>query len=317
MMKTITRRLILVLTLVLITTWVPGSVMASKGADLLELQQVSDNVYAIVGPYGNRTSENLANNATFGFVITSDGVVLIDSGGSHLGAAAIESRIQEITDKPVKVVISTGGQDHRWLGNGYFKQRGARIITSAAAMADHRERARDQLFVLSNLVGESGMAETEAVYADETFDDALKLEIGGVRIELVKVGPAHTPGDTLVWLPSERVVFTGDVVYVGRMLGVIGVSSSSHWINAFDSMAALEPAVIVPGHGPATKLSRARADTYDYLVFLRETIGSFMDEGGDITAVGSLDQSRFSYLENFTELRGRNAQRVFEEMEWE
>lgn len=290
---------------------------AMDGGGDLRLQEVADRVYAVVGPYGNRTPENLGDNATFGVVVTDEGVVLIDSGGSYLGAAAIDQLIKQVTDKPVKIVINSGGQDHRWLGNGYFKAGGAHIIASDAAVSDQRARRQDQMFALGNLVGEKGMAGTEAVYADETFDESLRFTLGGTTFELRKVGPAHTPGDSLIWLPDRRIVFSGDVVYVGRMLGVISVSSSRHWLEAFETMAALEPLAIVPGHGPASDLTRARADTFDYLQFLRETVGAFMEAGGSITDIGSLDQSRFAYLEDYDSLKGRNAQQVFQEMEWE
>jgi glyoxylase-like metal-dependent hydrolase (beta-lactamase superfamily II) len=283
----------------------------------LRLQQIGERVYAIVGPFGNRTPENLGNNATFGFVVTDAGVVLIDSGGSERGAAAIAALIKQVTDQPVKIVINTGGQDHRWLGNGYFKQRGARIIASAAAVADQRARLNEQLLRLRNLVGAEGLAGTEPVYANETFDGDMTFSHGETRFELRLVGPAHTPGESLVWLPEARIVFSGDVVYVGRMLSVRPYSNSAHWIDAFETMASLEPVTIVPGHGPATDLARARADTLDYLVFLRETVGAFMEAGGDIAQIGSLDQSRFVYLEDHASLQGGNAQQVFQELEWE
>ncbi|MET0067401.1 MAG: MBL fold metallo-hydrolase [Candidatus Thiodiazotropha sp.] len=294
-----------------------GFATAASASEPLKLHKISDDIYAVVGPYGNRTPENLGNNATFGVVVTDEGVVLIDPGGSYQGAEAIDSLIRQVTDKPVKIVINSGGQDHRWLGNGYFKQRGAKIIASAAADDDHRARLQDQMFVLGNLVGAEGMKGTDPVYADETFEDRMTLNFGGKTFELLKVGPAHTPGDSLVWLPQAGVVFSGDVVYVGRMLGVLAYSKSSHWIEAFETMAALEPKTVVPGHGAPTDLAQARQDTLDYLVFLRESVGAFMEEGGDITRIGSIDQEQFSYLEDYTTLKGRNAQQVFQEMEWE
>jgi glyoxylase-like metal-dependent hydrolase (beta-lactamase superfamily II) len=304
---------LLMLTIVSLTS----IVRAADGGHELQLQQVSDDAYAVVGPFGNRSPENLGNNATFGFVVTDEGVVLIDSGGSHQGAAVIEALIRQVTDQPVKVVINSGGQDHRWLGNGYFKQRGARVVASAAAVADQRARVEEQMFMLHNLVGAQGMAGTEPAYADETFDESMTFTLGGTHFELRMVGPAHTPGDSLVWLPEKRVVFSGDVVYVGRMLGVMPHSKSSHWIEAFEAMAALNPVTVVPGHGPATDLHRARADSLDYLVFLREAVGTFMEAGGDITQIGTLDQSPFAHLVDYDTLKGRNAQQVYQEMEWE
>jgi glyoxylase-like metal-dependent hydrolase (beta-lactamase superfamily II) len=291
--------------------------LTANAGEALRLQKVSDHVYAVVGPFGNRTPENLGNNSTSGFVVTDEGVVLVDPGGTYRGAAAIDALVKQVTDKPVRVVINSGGQDHRWLGNGYFKERGARIIASEAAVQDQRARTQDQLFMLGNLVGVEALEGTEPVYADEVFENTKGFTLGGVTFELRRVGPAHTPGDTLVWLPRKRIVFTGDVVFVSRMLGVLPHSSSRGWIEAFDTMAALEPAVVIPGHGPPTSLTEARKDTRDYLTFLRDSVEAFMESGGDITDIGTLDQSRFAYLVDYEILKGRNAQQVYQEMEWE
>ncbi|MCG6862139.1 MAG: MBL fold metallo-hydrolase [Chromatiaceae bacterium] len=291
--------------------------LTANAGEALRLQKVSDRVYAVVGPFGNRTPENLGNNSTSGFVVTDEGVVLVDPGGTYRGAAAIDALVKQVTDKPVMVVINSGGQDHRWLGNGYFKERGARIIASEAAVQDQRARTQDQLFMLGNLVGVEALEGTEPVYADEVFENTKGFTLGGVTFELRRVGPAHTPGDTLVWLPRKRIVFTGDVVFVSRMLGVLPHSSSRGWIEAFDTMAALEPAVVIPGHGPPTSLTEARKDTRDYLTFLRDSVEAFMESGGDITDIGTLDQSRFAYLVDYEILKGRNAQQVYQEMEWE
>ena len=84
-----------------------------------------------------------------------------------------------------------------------------------------------------------------------------------------------------------------------------------------DAMAALKPRVVIGGHGNPADLSKATADSYDYLVFLRDAVMRFMDQGNGIESVAKIDQSRFSYLENYDSLKGRNAQRVFEELEWE
>jgi glyoxylase-like metal-dependent hydrolase (beta-lactamase superfamily II) len=283
----------------------------------LQVHKVTDGVYALVGELGQRSPENLGNNATFGVIVTSAGVVLVDPGGSFNGAKQIHKAIQSLTDKPIRLVINTGGQDHRWLGNGYFKAQGARIVASKAAVADQRARTTDQLITLNNLVGEKLMAGTEAVHAGETFENRLEFEVGGIRLVLRHTGTAHTPGDSFVWLPQKKVVLAGDIVYVERMLVVSAESLSQSWIKAFEEMAALRPEHVIPGHGPATTLARARSDTYDYLVALRTQVKAFMDGGGEIYDVGKIDQSRFKHLLAYEQLKGRNAQQVFQEMEWE
>ena len=285
-------------------------------ADALEVQRVTDGVYALVGDLAQRNSQNLANNATFGVVVTEDGVLLIDPGGSWKGAEAIHSEIRTLTDKPVKYVIDTGGQDHRWLGNGYWKNQGATIIASNAAVLDHRERGSLQLSALDNFLGRM-LEGTEPVYADTTFDDEYQIEFGGLRIIVRHIGQAHTLGDSFVWIPAKATVFAGDIVYVERILGVGSQSNTKSWIASYEAIAALGAEHVVPGHGHATTLEKAKADTYDYLINLRDKIANHIELGGDIISSVEVDQSAFSYLQQFGSLARRNAQEVFSEMEWE
>lgn len=286
-------------------------------ADELELQKVVDDVYVIVGSLGNRTPGNLGNNATFGFIVTSSGVVVIDPGGTYKGAQKLHELIKTVTDKAVVTVINTGGQDHRWLGNSYFRDLGAEIIANKRAVKDHAARQQDQFFMLGNLVGVEGLEGTVPVYANTTFDKAMQLVIGGTTLELHHEGQAHTPGDSFVWLPQQQVMFTGDIVYTERMLGILDHSNSKTWLEAFRRMSSYKPGYIVPGHGHPTSLGKATADTYEYLIFLRKAVAEFMEAGGDISDIRQIDQSSYRYLLNYETLSGRNAQSVYSELEWE
>lgn len=294
-----------------------GMSSIAQAAPVLKTEQIAEDVFALVGPTTNRDPQNLGNNANFGVVVTSEGVVLIDPGATRKGAQMIHEAVRAITDEPIRVVINTGGQDHRWLGNGYFKELGAHIVANENAVDDQKARVQDQLISLTDLVGSDGLAGTEPVYADETFAERKDMKIGGTSIEIHHAGHAHTPGDSFVWLPVHRIMFTGDIVYTDRMLGIGPQSAHLSWISAFEAMAVRKPEVVVGGHGMPADLARATADSYDYLVFLRQAVQTFMDNGHGMEEIGMIDQSRFNYLENFDSLKGRNAQRVFEELEWE
>jgi len=283
----------------------------------LKLKKVATNAWAIVGPLTNRTAENLGNNANFGFIVTKEGVVLIDAGGSYQGAKRIHQIIQSVTKQPVKFVINSGGQDHRWFGNDYFSHLGAKIISSAAAKKDHQARSAAQWTMLSNLIGNKGIAGTKEKFADITFKSDYKFTLGEVTFEIYHKGPAHTPGDAYIWLPQSKVMFTGDIVYTERMLGIIEVSNSRSWLNVFDAMAAHKPDYVVPGHGYPTTLAVATKDTRDYLAFLRKTIAAFIEQGGGAHEISRINQSRFQYLANYDTLHGRNALKVYTELEWE
>jgi len=291
--------------------------LAATPALALEIVPVTENVFAIVGDLSQRSPENLGNNATFGVVVTGEGVALIDAGAGWKAAAAIDAAIDTITDQPVRYVINSGGQDHRWLGNGYWQAQGAVVIASAEAVVDQRARGSMQLSLLAALVGAVGLEGTAPAYADVEFDSTYTLDLGGTVLEIFHEGQAHPPGDSFIWMGSNRVVFAGDIVYVERILGIGDQSHSGSWIEVFDTIAALAPESVVPGHGRPVPLSVARADTFDYLVNLRAEMAVYIDEGGEIIGSVGVDQSTFSYLENFDGLARRNAQQVYSEMEWE
>ncbi len=283
----------------------------------LEAVQLTDKAWAIVGDLGSRSPENLGNNATFGFVITDEGIVLIDSGANTQAAKAIHEVVKSVSDQPIKTVINTGGQDHRWLGNGYFANLGAEIISTEAAKEDQAERFNDQWARLEVQVGEKGLVGTEDRYADVTFESDYFLSPGGTMIELHHAGQAHTPGDLFVWLPEEKVMYTGDIVYTQRLLGIMDHSNSKSWLSVFDAMAGYHATYLVPGHGQPTTLQRAKKETRDYLSSLRQKVAQFLEAGGDITDISQIEQDAFSQLENFDLLAGRNAQQVYTEMEFE
>lgn len=294
------------------------SLIAAAGqAMALEVQKIDDGIYAFVGDLGQRSPENLGNNATFGAIVTSGGVVLVDSGGSRAGAIEIEKALKTVTDKPVVAVVNTGGQDHRWLGNGYWKQKGARIIASKDAVADQRARADQQIAAMREMIGAENFAGTVPVFADEPFPYAYDFMLGGVAVQLRHLGTAHTPGDSFIWLPQRLVVFSGDIVYVERMLGVGEQSNAKKWLEGFEAIARFKPDHIIPGHGHATTVEQATAETYDYLVHLRTEIRTVLDNGGGIEQAVEIDQSAFAHLKAADQIARRNAQQVFVEMEFE
>jgi glyoxylase-like metal-dependent hydrolase (beta-lactamase superfamily II) len=280
--------------------------------------KIADNVYALVGEMAQRSPQNLGNNATFGLVVTKEGAVLIDPGGSYKGAAQLDALIKTLTDLPVKVVINTGGQDHRWLGNGYWRERGARIIASKDAVADQQEMASMQLSILGQLVGKAGLDGTEPVHAEqERFDKKTEIVLGGVRLVLHHLNGAHTPGDSFVHLPDANIIFTGDIVYLDRLLGVLSRSNTSNWLESFNALAALKPKLVVPGHGRPAPLAKAEAETLAYLQNLRAKVRAHLENGGEMKTVVDVEQGAFQHLKQFDSLAKRNAMAVFTEMEFE
>jgi glyoxylase-like metal-dependent hydrolase (beta-lactamase superfamily II) len=276
-------------------------------------EEVAPGVHALVGPIGARTHDNHALNANFGVIDTAEGAVLIDSGASQQGAQLLEAEATRLTGKPVRWVINTGAQDHRWLGNGYFRGKGVDVIALARTTDTQQKNALAQLDSLRPVLKER-LDGTEPVTANRRLEGAHEtLDLGSRRIEIHYFADAHFPGDAVVWLPQERIAFAGDHIYVDRMLGILPQSNAETWLHAFEALKALQPAVIVPGHGAVTDLARAQADTGDYLAFIVSGVKALAEDmAGVDEAVAQLgDAPHFSRLANYEELHRGNVSRAY------
>jgi glyoxylase-like metal-dependent hydrolase (beta-lactamase superfamily II) len=292
--------------------------LTASAADAFQptAEKVVDNVYALIGPLGQRSPDNDGLNANFGFVVTPDGVILIDSGASRLGAEKIAAAIGKVTDKPVRWVINTGSQDHRWLGNDYFAGKGAEVMAMRRTAATQADYAAQHMEGLTRLLGER-MQGTKPLPAPKTLaGDSATLELGGETLMLAYTD-AHFPGDAWVWLPKHSVLFSGDLVFVDRILGVLPMSSVRNGQKAFHALAALKPKHIVPGHGRVCDLAQAQRETGDYYDFLADKVGTAAREMEPMEATLDryADLPAFSHLENYDSLHRANMNRAFTEFE--
>jgi glyoxylase-like metal-dependent hydrolase (beta-lactamase superfamily II) len=294
----------------------PGTSLAQSALELRPVEIVAD-VYAVIGDLGPQTYENHGFNANLGFVIGSDGVMVIDSGPSHLVAQALHRAIRKVTDRPVRWVVNTNSQANRWLGNGYFAELGIPVLAHRQALRHMKEFGGTQLESAERLLRDRA-TQTRLAFPTKVLEGRHTLDLGGHLVDLMHFGPAHTPGDTIVWLPREEIAYAGDIVYTERLLALLPVGNLGGWLKAFDAFAALRPRLIVPGHGRVTDLAAARHDTRDYLEHLRKSAKQLLDSGVSvIDAARRTDQSRFAHLANFKELANRNAEQAYMDMEFE
>lgn len=304
--------------LCLVAGLVAGLAPAPAQAVTIHFQRVAEGVYAHVGDTGARSAANEGLNANIGLVVTPAGAVLIDSGATLQSARQIDEAVRRLTPQPVRWVINTGGQDHRWLGNGYFQAQGAETIAHAHGESDMKNRGNDHLQTLKAALGPLADGTVPSLPTRWLKAADERLELGGVVFDFKHRGGAHTPGDMLVWLPQRSVLFTGDVVYVDRMVGVIPVSHTKNWLASFAVIDTLKPAVLVPGHGRVTTSDTARADTQAYLLALRAHMKKAVDDGTDVSAaVKSFNAAPFMRLLNAADLMPGNAGRTYLELERE
>jgi glyoxylase-like metal-dependent hydrolase (beta-lactamase superfamily II) len=283
------------------------------GASPLKSVDLGGGVHALIGPTGPRLPENLGLNANYGVIDTPDGAILIDAGASTAAAKLLEAEVRRLTGKPVRWVVNTGSQDHRWLGNSHFAAQGAEIVALERTTRTQQRLGKGQLEAL-NPVFKEQMSGTQVMPARQALPgDVARLQLGGRAIELHYFADAHFPGDAIVWLPKEAILFSGDLIYVDRILGILPESNAGTWLSAFSQAVALQPKWIVPGHGQVCDIARAQRDTGDYLAFVVDGTKKFAEDmAGVDAAVAALGGApAFSHLLNFGELHRGNVNRAY------
>ncbi len=279
-------------------------------------QKVTENVWSAIGATAPPTYANSGHNNNLSFIITSEGVVVINAGDNYLLAQALHREIKAITDQPVKYVVLENGQGHAAMGSLYWKQQNVPIIAHIETLHELKEYGEEILARVKT--GRRDKSEgSEVVLPDETFTDKKIIELGGQRIELLHLGPAHSPGDIIVWLPQQKLVISGDMAFHQRLLPVMEDTDTAAWLQTWDKFAALNAEIVIPGHGVPTTMSEVTKYTKDYLVFMREKIGALIEEGETLEAAAKIDQSAYRHLDTFDELAALNASTIFRAMEFE
>ncbi|SEQ38152.1 MBL fold metallo-hydrolase [Thalassovita taeanensis] len=289
----------------------PQSELYSKPVEVIPY------VFSAIGATAPPGYDNSGHNNNLSFVVTGDGVVVVNGGASARLAKALHDEIKAVTDQPVKLVISENGQGHAILGNSYWADQGVDILMQTEAAHEVKENGD---FILQGMqrYNRDKAEGTRIVAPTITFEDRYDLTMGDVTFEILHLGPAHGPGDTQVWIPKWSMMIAGDIAFHERMPPIFQDTCTSCWIATWeDKLEPIAPTYLIPGHGHPTNLAQVRRYTHDYLVDLREKIGAHIDDGGDLAGAYYVDQSRWAHLDTFEELATKNAGRVFEEMEWE
>lgn len=289
----------------------PGSLLYSKPIEVIP------HVWSAIGATAPPTYENSGHNNNLSFIVTGDGVVVINGGAAYSLAKALHDEIKKITDQSVKYVINENGQGHATLGNSYWAELGVPIIAHVDAAHELEERGHQTLENMKRYNRDKSDATTIAL-PTELFEDKKVIELGDFTIEILHLGPAHSPGDTQVWLPKQSLVIAGDMAFHERLLPIFEDTMTGEWVQTWETkFEALNATYVIPGHGHPTNMDQVRRYTHDYLVYLRGKIDEHLEDDGDLAEAYYVDQSPYAHLHTFDELATRNAGRVYEQMEFE
>ncbi|NNJ94921.1 MAG: MBL fold metallo-hydrolase [Halobacteria archaeon] len=295
----------------------------------LGLAQVDDApVYFVVGQSGVPGTDNQGHTSNAGFVVTDEGVVVFDALGTPALGYRLLQAIRSVTDKPVrKIVISHYHADHVY-GLQAFVDHGGQpdVIAqqrssaySGGSTASQGEDAARRLAQRREALWPWVNDATRIVEPDIVFDEEYNFTLGGVGFEIRHMGPAHAPGDSVMLVREYGVLFSGDLVYKGRVPFLDSPSTDVfNWLSGLEWIAGLQPQpYIIPGHGePADDTAASVVVTKEYIDYLidsmRPAVADFVpfDE-----AYAAIDWSRYASMPAFAASNRGNAYRVYLELE--
>lgn len=241
-------------------------------------QKIGDGVWFIQMP-----TEPDFIGSNVGIVELDDGVLVVDAG-FPLAARLVQDAIRTITDKPVRFVLDTHFHPDHAFGNAVFADAGATVLATNTCIAEARGFNPAAFAAQAADAGRARMVEGSRWHEPVVgFDGTLVLGGSTRRIELIAVGEAHTRGDAVVWLPDQRILFTGDACVNGPH-NFMGNGDSANWITVLDRLAELEPLVVAPGHGAvgdASMIARQR----QWFVDLRAHVAQGIADRKDLATI--------------------------------
>ncbi len=284
----------------------------------MNVKQVTDHVYYVHGIPGIATdNQGFISNA--GFVVTDEGVVVFDTLGTPSLADKLLTKIRNITDQPIKkVVVSHYHADHVY-GLQVFEELGAEIIAPEGSQTyihspAASERLDERRLSLDPWVND----DTRLVLPDITVSKSYTFELGDMKFIINYIGKAHSDGDLAMLVEPEGVLFSGDIIFEGR-IPFVGNGDTRFWLETLTQLETGGLNALIPGHGPASKQTQSTISlTRKYLAYLRQVMGAAVDEFEPFA--GAYDQADWSEFENipaFEDANRINAYQVYLSLEAE
>jgi quinoprotein relay system zinc metallohydrolase 2 len=296
---------------------------ARVSAAPLQVEQVAPGVYVHIGQHKDFEDAYDGDIANIGFVVGSEAVAVIDTGGSYAVGMALKEALRKITQLPVRYVINTHGHPDHVFGNAAFIDADStkgdappRLI--GHAMLPQAMALRNDAY-MRNLKKQLGAAadKSRLIPPSETVQDHLTLDLGNRQLELRAWPNAHTNNDVTVFDVASRTLWTGDLLFIERTPSLDG--DIQGWLSAMDALKKIPAATTIPGHGTVTRdknqaLDRQRAYLTALLQDVRTSIRNGTDLPGTMATAASSERARWQL---FDVVNRRNVNFLYPALEWE
>jgi len=227
------------------------------------LTKIADNVYSYVDVKGASPQNSFGANA--GIIIGKNGIIVVDTLISTKEAKRFLEDIRKVSDRPIKYVINTHYHLDHSFGNSVFEEIGAVVISHATDKMNLMASGEGTLKNAKSYgLTEDDMAGTKIVYPALSFTDRLQIDLGDQKVDVIYIGPSHTGGSIVVYLPDKKLLFAGDILFTGYH-PFLAEGDLEGWIRTLDHIMNMDVATIIPGHGPVSVKKDVQA-MKDYLI---------------------------------------------------
>jgi len=276
--------------------------------------KVADGVYCMFGELDMPKASNAGYMSNSCYIQTSDSWVVWDTGATYKFAKAVYTEMQKIADLPVKTIIFSHEHDDHWLGAGYYKEEfnstliGTKIINERYIPG---HEAETRMFKILNPIDLEG---TKITPMDKSYNEGHKFDIGGVKMEYISLGQAHSEDDFMLYLPEKKVILTADVVMNGRITSNRNGTVMGE-LAAFDVIKSKDWNVLVPGHGLNTG-KNAMDESVLYFTQMKEQILAALENDVDATEINEVvTLPDFKDKGLYKVLNSNNISRSYDELE--
>ncbi|MDA7818507.1 MBL fold metallo-hydrolase [Sulfurimonas sp.] len=288
MIKKVINPLLIAATAMLLTTssFAGGDPKAQEHVFDIKPKKVADGVYCMFGAIEMPTADNAGFMSNSCYIKTSDSWVVWDTGATYKFAKAVYTEMQKIADLPVNTIIFSHEHDDHWLGSGFYKEKfGSKLIGTKIVNERYKpgHEPETRMFQILNPIDVEG---TKITPMDESYDDGKVFKLGGVTMEYISLGQAHSEDDFMLYLPEKKVILTADVVMNGRITSnrnglVMGQ------LKALDLIKSKDWNVCVPGHGFNTSKT-AIDESVKYFTQMKDQILAALDNDVEATEINEV-----------------------------
>ncbi len=282
----------------------------------LRVSEIAPGVYVAVGAHEEVSKENLGHIGNVGFVVGSESVAVIDTGGSARAGTQLRRAVRAVTELPIRFVVNTHVHPDHIMGNAAFVGDGPQFIGHRNLPRAIAERGSHYLRRLHEELGPAAEG-SRLLPPAVTVDDVVDLDLGGRVLRLKAFPPAHTDTDLTVFDVKTAVLWTGDLLFIERLPVIDG--SLKGWLSVTEELRRTEATLLVPGHGPPTASGDVALDAQErYLRAMLAEIRAVIARGGSIEqaveTVGASERNNWVLYDSYNP---RNVVTAYTELEWE